>query len=378
MINKYKLNKFKDNLFLKEFLNCLKKGQTPPPNYVIWDCSRRCNLNCLHCGATKEKYEKELSTKQIKDLINQLSDMKVRFFAATGGEPLLRKDILEVMDYASKKGLKTGLATNGFFIDEIKSKKIKEAGISSIQISLDGPEEVHNKIRRNELSFQNAINAIKNLQKQKIKLLSVATTASPFNFDCLMELKKILLRLKVKNWRICVVMPIGRADKSLMLSPHNLKELFEFISSNKDDIKIQMGENLPFLAEYETKIRNSPLICPVGFTACCIGTDGYVRGCPEMPDVEKFREGSILEKSFKEIWNVGFKKYRERVAIKEDKKCADCKNKNECYGGCWVMREGNVHCIHDLLKNKYAPAGIRTRVLWTKTIDAGPDYTTGA
>ena len=50
----------------------------------------------------------------------------------------------------------------------------------------------------------------------------------------------------------------------------------------------------------------------------------------------------------------------------------------ECYGGCWVMREGNVHCIHDLLKNKYAPAGIRTRVLWTKTIDAGPDYTTGA
>jgi radical SAM protein with 4Fe4S-binding SPASM domain len=347
----YNIVKLKNYFFFDNFNYYLTKGKVIPPFYVLWDCSRRCNLNCAHCGAVKEKYEKELTTEQIKNLIDELSKMKVRFFAATGGEPLLRKDILEVMRYARDRGINTGLATNGFFIDEKKAKEIKGAGIESVQISLDGKEKTHNDIRGNDLCFQKAVAAIKLLQEQKIKLVSVATTITPTNFNELVKLKEILLDLSVKTWRICVVMPIGRAEeKELLLSSRQLKELFEFVSSNKDKIKIQIGENLPFLAEYETKIRKSPLVCPVGFTACCIGVDGYVRGCPEMPDIEKFREGSILEKPFLEIWKEEFGRYRNREIIKTDKKCADCKNKQDCYGGCWVMREGDIQCIYDLLK----------------------------
>jgi len=351
MLNiRYKISKLRNSFFFNDFNYYLRKGNVFSPYYVLWDCSRKCNLNCAHCGAVKEKYDNELTTEQIKGLIDQLANIKVRFFAATGGEPLLRKDILEVMRYASEKGIKTGLATNGFFINEEKAKKIKEAGISSIQISLDGTEEIHNKIRGNNLSFKKAVEAIKNLQDENIKIVSVATTVTPMNFENLKEIKKLLLSLKVKIWRICVIMPIGKAErKKLLLNPKQLRELFEFISSNKDNIKIQVGENLPFLAEYETKIRKSPLICPVGFTACCIGVDGNVRGCPEMPDVKKFREGSILEKPFIEIWKNGFKRYRNREAIKTEKKCINCKNKEDCYGGCWVMREGDIQCIYDLL-----------------------------
>jgi radical SAM protein with 4Fe4S-binding SPASM domain len=347
----HKIVKLKNNIFFSDFNYCLTKGKIFPPYYVLWDCSRKCNLNCVHCGAVKEKYDKELTTEQIKGLINQLAKIKVRFFAATGGEPLLRKDILEVMKYASEKGIKTGLATNGYFIDEGKAKEIRNAGISSIQISLDGTEETHNKIRGNNLSFQKAIKAIRLLQEQKLKLVSVATTITPMNFNDLKELKKILLELGVKNWRICIIMPIGRAErKKLLLNSKQLRELLEFVSSNKDKLKIQIGENLPFLAEYEKKIRKSPLICPVGFTACCVGVDGNVRGCPEMPDVEKFREGSILEKPFIDIWRNEFKKYRSREIIETDKKCMDCENKRDCYGGCWVMRGGNIQCIYELLK----------------------------
>ncbi|MAG07336.1 hypothetical protein CMI46_00795 [Candidatus Pacearchaeota archaeon] len=349
----YKITKLRDNIYFSDFNYYLTKGKVFPPSYVLWDCSRRCNLNCAHCGAIKEKYEKELTTEQIKNLVDQLAKIKTRFFAATGGEPLLRKDILDVMKYATDKGIKTGLATNGFFIDEKKAKEIKDAGILSIQVSLDGTEETHNKIRGNNLSFQRATNAIKLLHKQNIKIVSVATTVTPMNFNDLKNLKEILLKSNVSTWRICVIMPIGRAErKELLLNPKQLKELFEFVSSNKDKIKIQIGENLPFLAEYETKIRKSPLVCPVGFMACCIGVDGNVRGCPEMPDIEKFREGSILEKPFIDIWRNEFKRYRNREAIKTDKKCATCQNKEECYGGCWVMREGDIQCIHDLLNHK--------------------------
>lgn len=348
---KYRFIKLRNNLFYNDFDYYLKKGKIYPPKYVLWDCSRKCNLNCLHCGAVKEKYTKELTTEQIKKLVDELAKIKVSFFAATGGEPLLRQDLLEVLSYASKKGIKTGFATNGFFIDESIAKKIKEAGISSIQISLDGTEEIHNKIRGNNQSFQKAVKAIKLLKEQKIKIVSVATTLTPINFNELWKLKKLLSDLNVNIWRICIIMPIGRAEKNdLILKPNQLKSLLEFTASNKDNIKIQIGENLPFLAEYEEKIRDSPVTCPVGFTACCIGVDGNIRGCPEMPDRDEFREGSILEKPFLEIWKNGFKRYRERKSIKTDKKCISCKNKEDCFGGCWVMREGNLQCIYDLIK----------------------------
>lgn len=352
MLNlRYSLSKLKDSFFYGDFVYYLTKGKVFPPYYVLWDCTRRCNLHCSHCGAIKEKYKTEMTTEQVKNLINQLAQIGVKFFAATGGEPLLRKDLLEIMKYASEKEIGTGFATNGFFISPEIAKKIKEAGISSIQVSLDGTEEIHNKIRGNSQSFQKAIGAIKLLQKEKIKMVSAATTLTPMNFDCMEELRDILVKSGVKKWRICVVMPIGRAEKKqLMLNPTQLRHLLEFVSANKENISIQIGENLPFLAEYERKIRKAPNVCPVGFSACCIGVDGNVRGCPEMPDTEKFREGNVLQNPFMEIWAQGFRRYRQREAIKTDSRCAKCKDKEDCFGGCRVMREGKTQCIYDLLK----------------------------
>jgi len=348
----YMLNKFKQNLFLKSFFMLYSDyKKLPPPRYILWDCTRRCNLNCIHCGASKEKYEEELKEIDVKKLIDEIAKMGVKTFAVTGGEPLTRKDLLSILKYASDKGLKTGIATNGFLIDKDKATKIKSSNVDSIQISLDGTKDIHNKIRRNNNSYDRAINAIKYLNEVGIQDISVATTINPLNLKNLEELMETLIDLKIKSWRICVVMPIGRAneDKNLYLSKEQLKQLFEFILKNKKRLHIEVGENLNFLGEYEKKIRDSPLICPVGIKACCIGVDGNIRGCPEMPDIEKFREGNIKEKSFSEIWNKGFKKYRDREILKLDKKCANCKNKNDCFGGCWVMREGNLQCIHDLV-----------------------------
>lgn len=350
----YKLNKLKRNLFLKSFLLSYKNGYgLPPPRYVLWDCTRKCFLNCVHCGATKEKYTKELTESEVKKLIDELTDMGVRTFAVTGGEPLTRNDLLDVLRYAAKKGLKTGIATNGFLINKNIAQKIKEYGINSVQISLDGTEEIHNKIRGNKDSFRKAIQAIEFLNQFGVADVSVATTATPLNLNSLEELKKLLINLKVKSWRITLVMPIGRAiDKpNLRFSKKELQDLFNFVIESKKKIHIEIGENLPFLADYDYKIRNSPIICPIGFMACCVGVDGHIRGCPEQPDIPKFREGSILEKSFKDIWKEGFKRYRNRQVLREDLRCSKCKNKNDCFGGCWVMREGDTQCIYDLLKN---------------------------
>ena len=348
---KYEILKFRNGVFFSDFNSTLEKlNKVYPPSYVLWDCTRRCNLSCKHCGAVKEKYDSELTTQQIKALVDQLAELKVGFFAATGGEPLLRNDIFEVFSYASEMGIKTGIATNGFFIDERNAHKIKESGIVSVQISLDGARDIHNNIRGNQKSFQNATNALKLLKKIKIPIVSIATTVTPLNINELDKIKEEIILAGVRLWRISIVMPIGRASNEMVLSCSQLNYLLNWIVENKSrDFKISIGENLPFLGKYEKKLRTSPLVCPVGFTACCIGVNGYVRGCPEQPDTEKFREGSILEKPFLEIWKNGFKRYRSREILESDKKCKACKNKTDCFGGCWVMREGNINCIHDLI-----------------------------
>ena len=89
-------------------------GKTLPPKTVIWECTRACNMACIHCGSGEPGPAcNELSTEQISGIVRELGSMGVRRFLATGGEPLLRPDILDVMEQAKACGLETGFSTNG-------------------------------------------------------------------------------------------------------------------------------------------------------------------------------------------------------------------------------------------------------------------------
>jgi radical SAM protein with 4Fe4S-binding SPASM domain len=353
MLNaRYELAKLTRDYTLNEISQKFKRGKpVPSPYYVGWDCTRACNLHCLHCGATKERYPKELDTGQIKRVINELAALRVRMFAATGGEPLLRADMLEVMGYASAKGLKTGIATNGHMIDAELARELQRANVSSIQVSLDGPEGVHNAIRGDRESFKNAVNAIRQLTACGIPILSVATTVTPWNIGALEPLRDLLLELKVRQWRLAIALPIGRATlPQLHLNGGQIATLLEFAASNRRHLNIQIGENLTFLGPWERKIRDGPSFCPIGLAACCIGVDGHMRGCPEQPDTPENREGSILESSFAGIWQRGFGKYRARDIVERDVYCRRCRARYDCLGGCWVMRQSNLHCIYQRLE----------------------------
>ena len=350
---RYEYAKLRTNFYLRGIQDRYISGKLiPPPSYVIWDCTRRCNLNCLHCGAVKEEYDRELSTEQIKSFVDQLAILRVGMLAVTGGEPLLRRDLAEVLSHAHHRGLKTGIATNGFLIDQGASEWIQAARVHSVQVSLDGLKTTHNRIRGNEQSFDRAVQAIALLKRVKVPLVTVATTVTRSNLDQIDELRQLLLRLGVRFWRLAVVMPIGRSNESNLCPDRDqLTWLLEYVKQhNKRELHIYFGENLTFLGDYyERKIRNGPVICPIGFTACCIGVDGHVRGCPEQPDTHENREGSLLDKTFQEIWQKGFGRYRKRMILDTDQKCSTCRSSDECFGGCWVMRSEDQHCIYDLI-----------------------------
>ena len=352
MLNlRYEFAKLASDYYLGGIVDRFREhGKVPAPRYVVWDCSRKCNLHCIHCGAAKERYAQELTTEQIKHAVDQLASMRVDMFAATGGEPLLRDDLLEVLGYASRRGLRTGISTNGFLIDGAMADRIQASRIQSVQVSLDGLEGTHNRIRNHAASHQRAANALRLLQERRIPILSVSTTVMPQNVSELAQLRDSLLQLGVRRWRLAIVLPIGRAESSsVALDKEQLLSLFRFVQASRRRLHLHIGENLTFLGNWEKKLRDMPSPCPVGFTACCISVDGGVRGCPEQPDTPENREGSVLERPFAEIWQSGFQRYRSREILSQDHHCAQCRSKNDCLGGCWVMRKADQHCIRRLL-----------------------------
>ena len=166
------------------------------------------------------------------------------------------------------------------------------------------------------------------------------------------RLRDFLINLEVKQWRISVIMPIGRSEQPapFLLNNTQLTTLFSFAEQHQKSLTILIAENLPFLGSFEERIRREPFLCPVGITACCIGVDGNVRGCAEQPDRPEFFEGNVKNRSIIDIWQDGFKKYRLNETILKDKRCSQCRDRYHCYGGCHVMRLGNIQCIYDLMK----------------------------
>lgn len=325
-----------------------KRGIVMPPKLVAWDSTRRCNLDCRHCGAKRETYSRELTTEEMKKIIDEIVAYGVHYFGATGGEPLLRSDLFEIFGYAKQKGLSTTLASNGFFVSDNNVEKIVEI-IDSVQISLDGNEDIHNQIRGNNLAFGRATKAMKLLKQNGIRQLTVSTVITSFNIYIFEDLAKIVEEIKPSIWKIILVMSIGKAEEnqSLILDKKQFTELmdkiFKLKKKWKKKIKIDLGENSTYLGKYESKIRETPFFCPVGFNACCIGVDGNVRGCPEQPDIQYFREGNILEKNLREIWTNGFKKYRTKNYL-QDPVCGKCSFNKKCRGGCWVCKNKGQQC----------------------------------
>ena len=320
-----------------------------PPRFVAWDSTRRCNLNCKHCGAKKETYAKELTTTEIKKVIDEIAAYGVRYFGVTGGEPFLRPDLLEIFQYAKQKGLSTTLATNGFLINGGNIDRVTQC-FDSVQISLDGSEEIHNKIRGNNESHQHAVSALKLLRQNKLIQLTISSVITPHNFPYLEELAQLVENLQINIWKIVLVMPIGQVENNekFNLTREQFFSLAQLIKKYQKkwrgkNIKIDLGENAAYLGKFDKKLRPQPFICPVGITVCCIGVNGSVRGCPEEPDIEEFREGNILEKSFKEIWEKGFKKYRDDEYL-QDETCAQCVYHKKCRGGCWVNKVKGKQC----------------------------------
>jgi MoaA/NifB/PqqE/SkfB family radical SAM enzyme len=174
---------------------------------VTWEITKKCNYNCKHCcnNCDQNAYDDELTTSKIFEVIDDmvLNDVESIYFS--GGEPLLRKDMIDILKYTDKKGIKKiNLATNGSLINENITKELSKIKINSILISLDGQDEkTHTDFRNIQSSFKDAINAAKMLSNNGVKV-KFGCVIWKDNYKHLEEILKIGIECKVDtvfyNW----------------------------------------------------------------------------------------------------------------------------------------------------------------------------------
>ena len=169
---------------------------------VVWNTTRACNLNCIHCyaKAVHQSRDRELTTEEGFNLIDDLATFGVPVLLFSGGEPLLRSDLPELTRYAVSKGIRAVISTNGTLITEEKAMLLKNAGVSYVGISLDGLEKVNDHFRGVKGAFKKALNGIKNCQKVELKV-GLRFTINKLNIDQVPGIFDLAEKMNIE--RIC-------------------------------------------------------------------------------------------------------------------------------------------------------------------------------
>jgi Fe-coproporphyrin III synthase len=156
---------FGDSLRYGKDIRGAKNGTTNKLGpVVVWNCTRTCNLNCIHCymASGAEHYAGELSTREAKQFIDQLAEFKVPVILFSGGEPLIRNDFFDLAEYAIRLGIRVTISTNGTLIDKETARRIKRMGVGYVGISLDGMREINDRFRQKAGAFDAALRGIRN------------------------------------------------------------------------------------------------------------------------------------------------------------------------------------------------------------------------
>ena len=151
---------------------------------VVWNITRRCNLKCVHCYAHAKdlSFKNELSTKEGKILLDDLSQFNVPVILFSGGEPTIRKDLPELAAYAVSKGMRAVISTNGTLISQKMARILKDIGLSYVGISIDGMEEINDRFRGVKGAYKAALEGIKNCKDAGIKV-GLRFTINKFNVN---------------------------------------------------------------------------------------------------------------------------------------------------------------------------------------------------
>jgi 12,18-didecarboxysiroheme deacetylase len=206
---------------------------------VVWNTTRACNLRCVHCyaSAVHRSHETELTTEQGHNFIEDLAAYGVPVILFSGGEPILRPDILELARHAADKGIRAVLSTNGTLIDEQRAIQLREAGIAYAGISLDGLERVNDRFRGVEGCFKAALRGIENCQRAGLKV-GLRFTMNKVNADQIPGIFDLLEEMNIERACFYHLVYSGRASalRDQDLSHEDTRRIVDYIIDRTKDM----------------------------------------------------------------------------------------------------------------------------------------------
>ena len=303
-----------------------------------WDINNECNLNCKHCRVSEKNDNEKLSLKEAKSLLAECWYNGITMLNLSGGEPFLRDDIFEILDYAEKFE-DIVITTNGTLLNEEKCKKLSTYKNIKLSISLDGLEETHDKFRRKKGAFKKVIDILPVLNKNNIKYAIKYTLSKETAKDAI-ELLNLVAKMGANEFNVRRVIVAGNANKDMVLSNEEYKNIIRELIKNcrKLNVKFRTGDPLliPIFSEiWGIDIKNDDLSkiyagCQAGDEIIYIDYKGNVGACSYIP---KFAD-NIKDKPLDEILKnnklfIDLREYKHKL----EGKCNKCTYKMIC-GGC--------------------------------------------
>ncbi len=329
-------------------MNILKEHKVRPPRLVAWELTNACNLACIHCRASaiKEPSQDELSTAEAKHFVDELAEYKP-IIILTGGEPLLRADVYEIARYATGRGLRVVLATNGTLLTHEIARRLKEAGIQRVSISIDGATpHTHDTFRGEQGAFEAALRGIEILKHEGISF-QINTTITKRNLDEIPRIYDLALELKASALHIFLLVPTGRGEEIVEdeIPPQDYERVLNWFYDKSKDKKLQLKATCAphyfRIMRQRAKIEGISITkethgfeamtkgCLGGSAFCFVSSKGDVYPCGYLPALA----GNIRQKPFAMIWEKShvFNDLRDPNRLKG--KCGKCEYRTVC-GGC--------------------------------------------
>ena len=304
----------------------------------------RCQNSCVHCYAGGSHETQELSTNEWKQVIDRLQEIGVFILTFTGGEPTIRQDLPDLLSYGQKKGLVTGLITNGRNLTDEKYVKILEAsGLDFVQVTLESHEpEVHDLMTGVKGSWKETVKGIKNLIPTNI-YTTTNSTLSKYNAEYFLDTIDFIKELGVAAFGCNSLIYSGKAKDVVDDFAFPIEDLKILLPKIKDKAA-KLG--LKFLWYTPTQYcKFNPVKLGLGIKSCsaamitmCVGPNGDVYPC------QSYFEslGNILKNDWESIWNHPLAtKIRNREYV--ESKCKDCPELQICGGGCPLELQNKKH-----------------------------------
>ena len=356
-------------------------GEQPRPRLAVWELTLKCDQKCIHCGSRGGPARPgELDTEEALQLVRDLRALGVGEITLLGGEAYLRNDFILVIRAIREAGMACSLTTGGLNLTAERVAAMLEAGVSSVNLSIDGTEAAHDELRGVPGSWRRAFAALEHLRLAGARR-AVNTQINRLSLGTLEDLQGHLLAAGIRAWQLQITAPFGNAadHPEILLQPYMYPALFETLDRIVDrahahGMTIWPANNLGYFGPFEAKLRALQKRgghykgCGAGRTSIGIEADGAIKGCPSLGGAANVG-GNLRVTPIAKIWAEApqIRYTRERTIDDLWGYCRGCYYNDLCMGGCTATSEpllgrpgNNPFCHHRALEMQRA--GLRERI----------------